>query len=409
MKNLRNFNPIVLANLSKILFQYAERGNVSFLDAYKLAAKHIMISAEKGCYHHISIGINEMALQILTYLCESFKKDGIDYSNREINKLLRDIKAKLPEEYRTLNAESFLKILRDAVAHNSQNTKNISAENLMSYKLNLPRTASSEKTQLTIACADMLDIMFKFDNARKLNNPLGGIEILDDYNLIEALLKLKKRGGKFSSVLLATNKKEGLVEIDEYQERAFARFLIQNKSLINGKNFNYVLTRFFPFKENGLNNYEFRCRLLKGFLNIAHNKFKTTNNELLKTFKMNNDFCGEVCFANSNFLKSILYSAMCFNMFASRTKDDLLPIFESAGLGLSNDEIRHLRNSFIHGRYFFNFKDGFEVYDGTKNLEHFLTFNFEEIEKLYEAYTEEQRQEIIDARIEKVHKNLGLM
>ena len=93
---------------------------------------------------------------------------------------------------------------------------------------------------------------------------------------------------------------------------------------------------------------------------------------------------------DKDFMKSIIYSSLVFNIVSSRTNNELAQVFESADIQIEPENVRHVRNSFIHGRYFYNFKDGFELYDGQKEMEHFFTFTFEDIEKLFHVFCKDQ-------------------
>ena len=63
------------------------------------------------------------------------------------------------------------------------------------------------------------------------------------------------------------------------------------------------------------------------------------------------------------------------------TSSDLIKYNE-----LNEDEINHLRNSIIHGRYFYNYDydkdDGYEMYDGRKEMQHIATLTVETVENI---------------------------
>ena len=103
-------------------------------------------------------------------------------------------------------------------------------------------------------------------------------------------------------------------------------------------------------------------------------------------------------YIDKDFLQSILYSSTMFSIVSSRTNNELESIFNEAGHTMDLDTIRHIRNSFIHGRYFFNYKDGFEIYDGTNDLQHYATINFKTIKDIYKTFSHNNIFELVKTR-----------
>lgn len=69
------------------------------------------------------------------------------------------------------------------------------------------------------------------------------------------------------------------------------------------------------------------------------------------------------------------------------TNDEILNLLTENGISIGFEEVRKLRNSLIHGRYYYNQKRAIEFYDGrkVKELEHHTTISIEKLIKIIEA------------------------
>ena len=124
---------------------------------------------------------------------------------------------------------------------------------------------------------------------------------------------------------------------------------------------------------------------------------KMTCEDMLKHLKKN-EVGAMMHFIDPDFMKSVIYSSIAFNIFSAHTSDELAEVFSKAQVNCDEETIRHLRNSFVHGRYFYNYKDGFEIYDGRKEMKHITTFSMENIDKIYQTYTKETQKEVMQER-----------
>ena len=92
---------------------------------------------------------------------------------------------------------------------------------------------------------------------------------------------------------------------------------------------------------------------------------------------------------NSKLYDSTLYSTLAFSIFTGFSRDDLKSIVDNGNYEYSAEELAHLRNAFVHGRYYYNYDDGFETYDGTKELSHVKTLTFDMIVDLLKTINDE--------------------
>ena len=79
---------------------------------------------------------------------------------------------------------------------------------------------------------------------------------------------------------------------------------------------------------------------------------------------------------DTNLFEMTLLSNTLFNMFSLILPNELSSHFDMADI-----DFRRLRNSIIHGRYFYNNNNGFEFYDGkdNENLTHIATLSVKQI------------------------------
>ncbi|MBR1988286.1 MAG: hypothetical protein IKA36_04505, partial [Clostridia bacterium] len=82
----------------------------------------------------------------------------------------------------------------------------------------------------------------------------------------------------------------------------------------------------------------------------------------------------------------IMTSAL-FDIFSQMTNDEILNLLNQNGVMMEIEQVRRMRNSLIHGRYYYNHNRGIEFYDGrkVKELEHKTTITMEELIHIMEA------------------------
>lgn len=399
MKNLRNFESIWLHNLNKLFSKFVALKSASLTDAYKLSTAVKPIDVQQGVNSHLVFGINALTLEVLTLTTENFQKNGLNFGDPKINKLLREIKLNLPAEYQSLNGAEFLKLLRTSIAHNSNDKQNLKAQNLFDYQVLLAKKGVSTPSNYTFSQMDLIKILEIYDTSRIMEQEHGCLLFDEEYNSPDKLLYGKKKLGSFSKFMVCQKADGQEVPIDQYQDATFQRFLIKHKADINkyGK-FEHFITRYFPVPDNKFNNYEHKSHLLMSMIQLFNVHGKITCNDMVKNLKSNR-LGGILPFLDAEFMQSLLYSSLAFNIFSSHTNEELHQLFIESKLNVDNDTIRHLRNSFIHGRYFYNYKNGFEIYDGNKELTHITTFDFNTLDQIYETYSKDTKKFVIKERI----------
>ena len=386
-------------NLNKIMTAFIKNPKASLTDCYKHAAKNPSIEAGEGLKIHFYYSINTLTFELLALTTEIFQKDGINFADPKINKLIKELKQNLPQEYQTLNGAEFLKLVRQSISHNSETKQNFKQEDLNNYKVNLPKKNVGNPATYDFSTIDLIKILQIYDMSKIQDKHYGQITVDENYDTPSMLLYGKKKLGSFNKFIEFKDVNGNVVPMDQFQENAFQRFLIKDKHNINKYgNMDKFMARFFPLQNNKLNNYEHKSHLLMSLQTMFSSDKSITCEDMIKHVKKH-DSGSIMHFVDPEFMKSVIYSSIAFNMFSSHTNEELAELFEKSQVQCDNDTIRHLRNSFVHGRYFYNYKDSFEIYDGTKQMEHITTFPMENIDKLFATYSAQTRKDITKERI----------
>ena len=389
----------------RLLNDYITRKNWSLVSSGKMISKPSVVPTDLAVGVQLYQTVTAFTYELLVLITENFKKNGLNFGDPSIRNMMADIKKNLPEEMRTMNSTEFLKALRDSIVHNSNEIRNFDATDINSFRVNLRKKGVRDPHEYAFSADDLLVILEIYDNNRVLTIPHGSIDIADDYNSLEGLLKAKKKFGSFNSVITFTTQDGVIVPMDSFQENALLRFLINYRKEVNKfKDFPLFLQRFFPNQDNKLNLYEQKYHLSMALCTMFDNLFTQTNEDTIKLMKKV-DPIGAMPFLDTKIMKSILYSSMAFSIFSSRTPENLLDLATTSEISTDADTLRHIRNSLVHGRYFFNFKNGFEIYDGKdNNLEHYTTLTYDVIEAMFKTiFTQEQAPHLAKNSIKTVN------
>ena len=396
----KEFNVISLYGVKKLIEEIYKKPNKTFKENYQNIALILEGTAKESMQNIIINSTADLSLEVMCLTKECFGSGGVN-STKEVNDMLKTIKASLTSDFTSMNGERFLKLFRDSIVHKSKENMHVKSEDFGDFNFELQKNKLGETDDFDVSTLNLINYMINYDQARKLDKKFATLEFDKDLTVdVNSMLSAKKKYSKFKNFIQVFNDKGQQIEIDNYQENAYLRFLLKYRKFDTKlKNFDYFKMRFFPHKDNKLNNYELKNRLLCGLLQIYLN-IDTKINDLVKYYQNNDDVCGMFCFLDEETILSTIYSSICFSIFSSRSNDELYDLLSEAGCEIKEDVVRHLRNSFIHGRYFYNFKNGFEIYDGTTELNHYTTFTYDQINKLYSVYSKANIDLIKKARTE---------
>lgn len=213
-------------------------------------------------------------------------------------------------------------------------------------------------------------------------------------DLINLVNKGKLTPQKVEMLFNIINQDETPKHLDKYQSKSIYNILTSKTDLAPNEHLNlfisndyYMLQKFLPHKHNAgnisyLNNMIFRClfylnknydyreNFIDNALNFESNinlidNLENTNSRTLLLEYINYD---------SLVLEHYIISNALFTLFSVSQSNNLEKYFNDIN-------INSLRNSLMHGRYFYNGVDGFEFYDGinNKNLTHIASLNVNQI------------------------------
>lgn len=86
---------------------------------------------------------------------------------------------------------------------------------------------------------------------------------------------------------------------------------------------------------------------------------------------------------------------LLFEIVSSQTNQQIAEMFEGTGVNLTEDQVRHLRNSLCHGRYFHDYNKTFYFYDGAKELSLQLKLKVDDVNKLLDKVAKGKKQVLI--------------
>lgn len=307
------------------------------------------------------------------------KKNLPQYEKDNFKRL--KIKICSDQALQTIDIERLLKIMRDSIAHNSDEIKNPNVriqlhENFsISKKLNKNQDINLELTPTDVN--EFLFMCSRYVENTKFSKEKIGI----DKDILFA--KLKNNNLKITDIPQIVeyyDEDEQLVELDSHQIKClFNTFNNYSKFLLGEHKeecLNFILGKF-PFKDNCVGNLQYLQRAGKFSDSLKYNadysSYKiigekdVTNLEKLIALRESD---------------STLYLNSLFYIFSVSTPQILHKYFSKFGYSL--EDIVHLRNSLMHGRYYYNENNAFELYDGKndKNLTHIMTLKCKDLKAI---------------------------
>ena len=217
---------------------------------------------------------------------------------------------------------------------------------------------------------------------------------VQDRDLFSAVSKGKLTPNSVKQYIIPFNQDGSRATFDQYQCDALYSLLTPATNVNPSEHLNiiardnyFILQKLLPCKHNAghisyINNMTFRCLLWlyshflnrEDFIDQAY-KFESTV-DLTDEVNPAGPRCSLLEFINydSIVLESTLISNALFTLFSISKSSDLEKYF-------ADIDINRLRNSLMHGRYYYNHNNGFEFYDGrtNDNLEHIATLSINQI------------------------------
>lgn len=380
--NALNNEMILITSLLKWRETPNKSLRVIFKQLYKSCYPDADISNSRELLNKtIETTTTSLTMQSFTY-CYEFLRNNID---DKMPAKLKNMRNKLSSNTSNLNTVKFLDTIRQSFAHNDITAETPNWRFNDNYNLEI-----NFKGQNFVFEDDELRLLMNEFLKLKKNHFSKLVTIHQDLPDIVEKGKLNKNNINRYITQYTDRKVE---PFDKYQCNAIYNLICpDNDNSVNRDNLEYLLdndyfnlTKFLPFKQHAgmlASKMNMSIRLLTILMQAVENRGLFVL--VAKTFEKEIDLVDSNGCDNSNVRTDImdymlndtilfeyyLTSNALFNMFSMYTSEQLKPYFPDA-------DVRRLRNSIIHGRYYCNFKNGFEFYDGTNtsNLEHIATVN----------------------------------
>ncbi|MBQ3502037.1 MAG: hypothetical protein IJA72_00010 [Clostridia bacterium] len=384
--NALNNEMILITSLLKWRETPNKSLRVIFKQLYKSCYPDADISNSRELLNKtIETTTTSLTMQSFTY-CYEFLRNNID---DKMPAKLKNMRNKLSSNTSNLNTVKFLDTIRQSFAHND-----ITAET--------PNWRFNDNYNLEINFKGQ-NFVFEDDELRLLMNEFLKLKkkhfpklITVHQDLPDIVEKGKLTKNNINRYITQYTDRK-VESFDKYQCNAIYNLICpNNNNSVNRDNLEYLLdndyfnlTNFLPFKQHAgmlASKMNMSIRLLIILMQAVENRGLFVL--VAKTLEKEIDLVDSNGCNNSNVRTDIidyilndtilfeyyLTSNALFNMFSMYTSEQLKPYFPDV-------DIRRLRNSIIHGRYYCNFKNGFEFYDGinSSNLEHIATVNINSI------------------------------
>ena len=351
---------------------------------------------------HFAIGdvratLNESLQKIITDVESSLMRHLIalayEYGDESVDMLttsekneFSNLKQAIGEEdsIKTFDQNNIMKILRQTMAHNSDSisepnwTTDLHSNTIISKPLKKNRVA-----KMTLSADDAHNLILLY--FKKTYQSVPAVAQFDEDLLIK---KLKQNSLNILDIKEIFDKDNTL---DSYQTKTLFNlcqslkkdFLKGDIDLTSSLLFHVGLIAF-PHKNNAHNNFFINSYNL-GFINSLRVnptaiEYKKDNNfhKIQDTPKLG-EFLSMQTYKNIE--HGLIINAL-FYLFSISTPQELEKYFQSSKLYQINPT--ELRNSIIHGRYYYNYNNGYEFYDGpnTDNLRHIGSIKVKDLSAL---------------------------
>lgn len=306
---------------------------------------------------------------------------------------LKNIKNSAFSNSNNYNTAKFLDIIRQSFSHNDiykefpNWTLNTDGKIEMYYK----------NDKLTFTFLELQTIINEFLLLKK-EHTMYCFEISED-ELREQIKKKKLNADNLGRYITCKDEKGNTLVLDDKQKSAIVNLIYStNFEYLIRYNY-YVFAQAFPLKNNAgtllrYTNRLFRnlCSLAEGFQN--RQVFINSSKNFEKVVDLIDRIGGPVqeqhmidfMYNNSMIPEVIIYTNALFTLFSLHTPEDLKPYTDGVDI-----DLKRLRNSLMHGRYYFNYKDSVEFYDGkdNENLKHIGTLTIKQITSIFDRYITE--------------------
>lgn len=383
---------IVIINeilLAKSLMDWRQNPEMSLRRILRLnCAQHFAKNQYIDTKDVLRLAVNSSLSNLLRQTFVSnyeYLRHNIDDKMTDKLKQLRTTTSATPNN---INTTKFLDVIRQSFVHNDieAETPNWQLNDEFKVQINFKNNC------FTFDLWQMHQLMSEFLALKKQHSYVQFD--IKDRNLFNAVNKGKLTHNDIHKYIIPMTNNGSNFTFDEYQYEALYNLLtpatdisqIEHLKMIAHNNY-FILQKLLPCKQNAghisyLNNITFRCLIWLNHYFINREEFMDhayqfeEKVELTDEANTNEARCLLLEFINydSIALECSLISNALFTLFSISAPNKLQKYF-------ADIDVNRLRNSLMHGRYYYNHDNGFEFYDGrtNDNLEHIATLQINQI------------------------------
>ena len=352
-------------------------------------------------------------MQLICYSNEVVQSGGLDQSSQALKNKLKSIKSKIDIDgkEKTTNALQLLKIMREAFAHNndSEEIANWTMDEEFAVHIQSTIDKSGNRHNIRLAFREMYDFkqvcLENILNTEKCVTELyvNGNKLQEKYRKNKSLApeQIQKHIKQYNR---KTQEQENCSELQLkalshcFNNEFFSGDLVKKLSSPFRPNF---ISFIYPFEFNCQNYLNDINLLNKGLyhLNTNYKSLEQWFSSIFDSVKDSEDMTQEAMtylfyFFSSGKCESTIISNILFSIFSFEKFENIKELFADTGL-----DINRIRNSVMHGRFYYNYNKGFDFYDGRSNddLEYMGTLKISKIvgvaQELMGNYIEEVKAE----------------
>lgn len=320
-------------------------------------------------------------MQSCCYSYEIIKDGGLNQSSQNLKNNLKQIKAKIDVDNieKTTNALQLVKIIREAFAHNndSEEISNWSMDEEFYIHIQSKRDKAGNRHNIKLSFDDLTFFIDGYlANILNVDETITELYVngnqLDRKISKQRLLTPEQMSKHIKKVNSETQEYEKCSELQLnalchcFNNDFFHGELVERISSPYRPNF---ISMVFPFEFN-CHNMLYDLKLMSNglfHLNYKYRSLEEWFNSILNQAKNAPDMTCEYMtylfyFFSSGKADSAMISNILFSIFSFENFENVKNLFSDTGL-----DINRIRNSVMHGRFYYNYKNEFDFYDGKHN------------------------------------------
>ena len=268
------------------------------------------------------------------------------------------------------NNKELYKRIRQCIVHNSLTNQNFSYD-LKKFELNLGKV-NDEDYIIEMSFSQLLNLVWVLiSNFNSTEHNIIAIHIIDE--------NIKTKEDIKEKIKIIDRQNNTYNDLDGNQvERIYNYFRYIKKSMDFSNDEEISQALYMPNDAERIAIEKFNAlKFVKSF------DFKSNWKSLVKKNQIDSK---QIITIYNNIISNLL-----FTYASSQTNEELYEVFHSCIPSLTADDVRHIRNSLCHGRYFHDYYKTFYFYDGKKNLQYETKLTIDNINKVLDKVTKGEK------------------